>query len=93
MWTYATLMKAAFPPYRKDLLRTCNTKVRYWRGSTGMAAHREKSTHCTTVTHRDNMAAFWSASLSLWPATHENKHKKRRKSINSLVSMTYTDQP
>lgn len=69
------LMKAAFPPYRKDRLRTCRTNVRYCRGRTGMVVHTEKRRHCREVRRRDRMDDHKSASFSVSPSKHKYKRK------------------
>lgn len=58
-------MKAAYPPYRKDRLKTCRTNVAYCKGRTGMVAHTEKRRHCREVRKRDMMDELKSASFSL----------------------------
>ena len=69
--THATLMKAAFPPKRKERLSTCRAKVRYCRGRYGMVAQSEKNTHCSAVRKRESTVARRSDSCSLSPV---NKH-------------------
>lgn len=71
--THAMLMNAAFPPYRKERLRTCRTKVRYWRGRTGMEAHTEKSRLCREVRNNDRQEERRSASCSISPAAGRSK--------------------
>lgn len=75
--THAMLMKAAFPPYRKDRLRTCRTNVTYCRGRTGMVVHTEKIRHCREVRKRDKTVERKSASFSVSPSKHGWKEEER----------------
>lgn len=72
------LMKAAFPPYRKDRSRTCRMYVAYCSGRTGMVLHTEKRRHCREVRKRDRMDERKSASFSVSPSKHRWKEEQRK---------------
>lgn len=60
--TYAVLIKAWCPAYKKALLTTCRMKVRYCRGRTGQVKHTQKRKHCTEFRERARGRELRSAS-------------------------------
>lgn len=67
------LINAAFPPYKKDRLRTCRKNVAYCKGRIGMVVHTEKRRHCRVVRKRDRMDERRSASFSVSPSKQRGK--------------------
>lgn len=64
MVPYAIDRKAAFPPYRKERLRTWRMNVGYRAGSSEMEAQREKRMHWTVVSNKDRTEEWRSSSES-----------------------------
>lgn len=72
--THASAMNAVAPPYRKERLSTCRTKVKYWSGRNGMVAQSENSIHCTAVMKRERAMACSCRSRSVSPVNTHHTH-------------------